>query len=50
MLLSTMHRDKAIDEDSGADKKPEIVTFYNKTKIGVDVVDQMCSVQCCQKY
>lgn len=42
-LLSTMHRDKAIDEDSGADKKPEIVTFYNKTKIGVDVVDQMCS-------
>lgn len=43
VLLSTMHHDEAIDEDSGTDKKPEIVTMYNKTKIGVDVVDQMCA-------
>ena len=35
-LLSTIHHDDKID-DSG---KPEIVEFYNKTKAGVDVLDQ----------
>ncbi|XP_046686551.1 uncharacterized protein LOC124372222 [Homalodisca vitripennis] len=43
VLLSTMHNDDAIDEETGPKQKPEIVSFYNKTKIGVDVVDQMCS-------
>lgn len=38
-----MHHDDTIDEDTGDQKKPEIVTFYNKSKIGVDVVDQMCA-------
>ncbi|XP_046658756.1 piggyBac transposable element-derived protein 4-like [Homalodisca vitripennis] len=42
VLLSTMHSDQTIDLDSGELKKPEIVTFYNRTKVGVDVVDQMC--------
>lgn len=42
-LLSTMHYDDKIDQDTGPSQKPEIITFYNKTKIGVDVVDQMCA-------
>lgn len=39
LLLSTMHHDKAIDSNS--DNKPEIITFYNTTKGGVDVVDEL---------
>ncbi|UYV69595.1 hypothetical protein LAZ67_6004045 [Cordylochernes scorpioides] len=42
MLLSTMHSTPTIDEESGDRLKPEIVTFYNQTKCGVDVMDQMC--------
>lgn len=42
ILLSTMHEDHKIDEITGDFKKPDIVTFYNHTKIGVDVLDQMC--------
>lgn len=40
ILLSTLHRDVQIDT-STPKKKPETVLFYNKTKVGVDVVDQM---------
>ena len=36
LVLSTMHHDDKIG-DSG---KPEIVEFYNKTKAGVDALDQ----------
>lgn len=43
VLLSTMHEDHKIDENSGDLQKPEIITFYNQTKIGVDVLDQMCA-------
>lgn len=42
LVLSTMHHSNAIDKESGDAKKPEIVTFYNETKGGVDTVDQMC--------
>lgn len=42
ILISTMHNDDAIDHDTGDDQKPEMVTFYNRTKIGVDLVDQLC--------
>lgn len=42
ILLSTMHNDQAIDRASGELRKPEIITLYNKTKVGVDVLDQMC--------
>lgn len=42
LLLSTMHHDAAIDASTGDAKKPEIITFYNKTKCGVDIVDRMC--------
>lgn len=40
VMISTMHHNKAIDEISG---KPEITTFYNNTKGGVDVLDQKCA-------
>ena len=40
LFSSTDHGDK-IDPESGDMKKPEIITFDNSTKGGVDVVDQM---------
>ena len=39
MLLSSMHHDKTIDESQ--QKKPDIILYYNKTKGGVDQMDQM---------
>ncbi|UYV69985.1 hypothetical protein LAZ67_7001382 [Cordylochernes scorpioides] len=39
LLLSTMHSTPTIDEESGFKLKPEIVTFYNLTKGGVDMVN-----------
>ena len=42
LLTSTMHHSKRIDNATGEQKKPEIITFYNVTKGGVDVVDEMC--------
>lgn len=45
VLLSSMHHDDEIDEATGEKNKPVIVTDYNRTKIGVDIVDQLC-----QKY
>uniref|UniRef100_A0AAQ4RU08 PiggyBac transposable element-derived protein domain-containing protein n=1 Tax=Gasterosteus aculeatus aculeatus TaxID=481459 RepID=A0AAQ4RU08_GASAC len=39
-LLSTMHHDKEVDENSRK-KKTEVITYYNKTKGGVDTTDQM---------
>ena len=49
LLLLTMHRDNKIDENTGVQQKPEIVTFYNATKGGVDSVDQMCSTYNCAR-
>ncbi|XP_055924651.1 uncharacterized protein LOC129956739 [Argiope bruennichi] len=37
-----MHFDKAIDEQTGDEQKPDMITFYNQTKGGVDAVDKMC--------
>ncbi|XP_030758825.1 piggyBac transposable element-derived protein 4-like [Sitophilus oryzae] len=42
LVLSTMHFDNAIDDSTGIEKKPDIITFYNMTKIGVDLLDQLC--------
>uniref|UniRef100_A0A1B6FHL7 PiggyBac transposable element-derived protein domain-containing protein n=1 Tax=Cuerna arida TaxID=1464854 RepID=A0A1B6FHL7_9HEMI len=42
LVTSTMHYNKQIDESTGDQKKPEMITFYNSTKGGVDVVDEMC--------
>ena len=43
LVLSTMHHDSNIDSSTGEKKKPEMITFYNATKSGVDTVDQLCS-------
>ena len=43
LLVSTQHHDAAIDIRSKVKAKPEIITFYNETKFGVDCVDQMCT-------
>lgn len=40
LMLSSLHDDDKIDQETGNEAKPEIVTFYNSTKGGVDVVDQ----------
>ena len=40
LLLSTMHEEGATDEQTG---KPVMIVDYNKTKIGVDMVDKMIS-------
>ncbi|KAL6455001.1 hypothetical protein MHYP_G00102710 [Metynnis hypsauchen] len=48
VLLSTMHDDKAVD-NSSQKKKPEIIQYYNKTKGGVDTMDQMVSNYTCQR-
>lgn len=39
--MLSMHYDNSIDLET-EDAQPEIVTQYNKTKIGVDLVDQLC--------
>ena len=38
--LSTMHSDKGT-ESPAPEKKPEVITYYNATKGGVDIMDQM---------
>lgn len=43
VLISSLHNDKAIDQNTGEQKKPDVITFYNNTKAGVDTADQMCS-------
>lgn len=40
LLLSTMHNSDEIDPESGDACKPYMLTFYNSTKGGVDVVDE----------
>jgi len=39
IVLSTMHSSLSISDEGK--KLPETVQFYNKTKSGVDIVDQM---------
>lgn len=41
ILLSSMHHDNRVDEDSG---KPDIILFYNSTKGGADALDQKCAL------
>lgn len=42
-VLSTMNHDAVIDESTKEKRKLEIITFYNSTKGGVDIVDQLYS-------
>lgn len=44
ILLSSTHHDAKIDERTKKKQKPEIITYYNRTKCGVDVLDQMCEM------
>ena len=39
MLLSTVHKNVTISEDGK--KIPEYVKYYDETKYGVDVIDQI---------
>ena len=48
ILLSIMHHDVSIIDDD-AQKRPEIIHFYNKTKIGVDLIDQMVQTYTCRR-
>lgn len=41
ILVSSMHNDKVVDEDT---KKPKIILYYNPTKGGVDEADKKCSI------
>lgn len=41
ILLSSMHHSAFTDV---VNKKPEMVSFYNSTKSGIDTLDQKCSV------
>ncbi|XP_067135443.1 piggyBac transposable element-derived protein 4-like [Centruroides vittatus] len=43
LLLSSFHHNDAIDDTTGDRKKPEIVTFYNLTKGGVNTLGQLTS-------
>lgn len=40
-MLSSLHHDNQIDVETGVKQKPAMVTFYNKTKSGVDNVDKL---------
>lgn len=37
LIMSAMHRNDHIDEDSGDQRKPAIITFYNSKKSGVNI-------------
>lgn len=51
ILLSTMHSDSAasIDPETGDKNKPEVITFYNKTKGGVDSADKKTAATCARR-
>lgn len=47
ILLSSMHHDKAVNDEQK--KKPDIILYYNKTKGGVDRMDQMLKTYSCRR-
>ncbi|XP_062312239.1 piggyBac transposable element-derived protein 4-like [Osmerus eperlanus] len=48
VLLSTMHDSRVVDDNS-VKKKPEVIQYYNKTKGGVDTMDQMVRTYTCKR-
>uniref|UniRef100_UPI00358F8AC9 piggyBac transposable element-derived protein 4-like n=1 Tax=Myxine glutinosa TaxID=7769 RepID=UPI00358F8AC9 len=48
ILLSTLHHDKSVMEESRK-KKPEIMTYYNSTKGGGKLMDQMVRAYSCKR-
>ena len=49
LLLSFMHNNDKIYESTEDEKNPEIITCYNKTKGGVDVVGKLCALYSCAR-
>lgn len=49
IMLSTMHHHDDIDESTGDHQKPVIITTYNSTKGGVDVVDKLIATYNCSR-
>ncbi|XDV54752.1 hypothetical protein PO909_022975 [Leuciscus waleckii] len=47
LLMSTLHRDAAISSQDH--KKPQIILDYNKTKGGVDTLDQLVGTYTCRR-
>lgn len=43
LLLSSKHSDYSIDMNSGLSFKPEIVTYYKRTKTAVEVMEKLCA-------
>ncbi|UYV79928.1 hypothetical protein LAZ67_18001114 [Cordylochernes scorpioides] len=48
-MLSTLHHDANIDDSTGELKKPEMIMFYNMTKGGVDMMDEMTATYNCAR-
>lgn len=49
LAISSMHHDDKIDDTTGDLKKPNIITTYNSTKGGVDVVDKLTATYNCTR-
>ncbi|UYV72184.1 hypothetical protein LAZ67_9002121 [Cordylochernes scorpioides] len=49
LMLSTLHHDANIDDSTGELKKPEMIMFYNMTKGGVDMMDEMTATYNCAR-
>lgn len=49
LLVSSLHHSDDINNETGDLQKPEMVTEYNKTKGGVDVVDKLVSSYDCAR-
>ena len=49
LLLSSVHNDDTIDESTGDAKKHDMITFYNKSNGGVDVVDKLYASNTCAR-
>nr|XP_021191520.2 piggyBac transposable element-derived protein 4-like [Helicoverpa armigera] len=50
VLLSSYHHDKTIDTRYNEKPKPEIVSFYNSTKTGVEFVDKLTKMYDVRNY
>ncbi|UYV68941.1 hypothetical protein LAZ67_6001730 [Cordylochernes scorpioides] len=48
-IISTLHHDANIDDSTGELKKPEMIMFYNMTKGGVDMMDEMTATYNCAR-
>ncbi|XP_066248793.1 piggyBac transposable element-derived protein 4-like [Euwallacea similis] len=49
LLLSSMHFNDKIDQRTRELHKPEMMSYYNATKSGVDTVDQLCAIYNCAR-